>query len=252
MNFIKHVNKAKQKKLLNMNKKQSITNYIYSKLQEAKKTSTEGKPAKPPKAKKPAKKPPTDPKPAAPNPRDSPERVAERQARRLERARQAQRDLRDHLKGLPPEEQEKQKAEIEKKIADLYDYVKTDEQQQYIADFVKNLLTEQSAKEQEEKQPVVHTNAAGRQFKQRHIDRAVGHHEVWDEGEAGSLEHIFDARYDHSTGRVTNKHTGKELPDHISQLWDERQERGRQRGSRRRAHDEDNFPEPNWKDDEED
>ena len=129
----------------------------------------------------------------------------------------------------------------------MYDYVKTDEQQQYIADFVKNLLTEQSAKEQEEKQPVVHTNAAGREFKQRHIDRAVGHHEVWDQGEAGSLEHIFDAHYDPYTGSVTNKHTGEKLPDHISELWGERQERGRQRG-RRHA---DIFPEPDWKDDEE-
>jgi len=221
-----------------MNEKQSITNYIYSKLQEAKKISTEGKPAKTLKPKTPkAKKPSTEPKPAAPNPRDSSDRVAERQAKRLERARIAQRNLRAHLAGLPPEEQEKQKPEIEKRIDDLYDYVKTDEQQQYIADFVKNLLTEQSAKEQEAKQLVVHTNAAGREFKQRHIDRAVGHHELWDEGEAGSLEHIFDARYDHSTGRVTNIHTGEKLPDHISELWDERRERGRVRGSMRHAED---------------
>ena len=121
-------------------------------------------------------------------------------------------------------------------------------QQQYIADFVKNLLTEQSAKEQEEKQPVVHTNASGREFKQRHIDRAVGHHEVWDEGEAGSLEHIFDAHYDPYTGSVTNKHTGKELPGHIKDFFDER-------NSHESHHVQsaaEEFPEPNWKDDEED
>lgn len=236
-----------------MNKKQSITNYIYSKLQEAKKTSTEGKPAKTLKAKKPAKKPPTDPKPAAPPAPhwlDSPEHKARRQERALIRARLAHRSLRAEFKALSPEEQEKQEPEFEKQFQYWRDSL--NEQQQYIADFVKNLLTEQSAKEQEEKQPVVHTNAAGREFKQRHIDRAVGHHEVWDEGEAGSLEHIFDARYDHSTGRVTNIHTGKELPDHISELWGERQERGRLRGSRRRAHDEDNFPEPPEMDEEPD
>jgi len=219
-----------------MNEKQSITNYIYSKLQEAKKTSTEGKPPKTLKPKTPkAKKPPTDPKPAAPHWLDSPEQKQRREEKRLMNARLAHRSLRAEFAALSPEEQEKQEPEFEKQFQRWRDSVTNE--QQYIADFVKNLLTEQSAKEQEAKQLVVHTNAAGREFKQRHIDRAVGHHELWDEGEAGSLEHIFDARYDHSTGRVTNIHTGEKLPDHISELWDERRERGRVRGSMRHAED---------------
>ena len=234
-----------------MNEKQSIANYIYSKLQEAKKTSTEGKPAKTPKPKTPkAKKPSTEPKPAAPHPYDSPERVARRKQRWLDNARLAQKDLRARLKQMTPEEREEKEPGIQRQIDSWIDSVK--EQQEYIADFVKNLLTEQSAKEQEAKQPVVHTNSAGREFKQRHIDRAVGHHELWDEGEDGSLEHIFDARYDHSTGRVTNIHTGEKLPDHISELWDDRRERGRVRGSKRMRHAEDPSLEPPQEDEEPD
>ena len=236
-----------------MNKKQSIANYIYSKLQEAKKISTEGKPAKIPKPKTPkAKKPSTEPKPAAPHWLDSPEHAARRQERRLMNARLAHRSLRAEFAALSPEEQEKQEPEFEKQFQYWRDSVTNE--QQYIADFVENLLTEQSAKEQEAKRnPVVHTNAAGREFKQRHIDRAVGHHELWDEGETGSLEHIFDARYDHSTGHATNIHTGEKLPDHISELWDDRRERGRVRGSMRRAHEkhaEDTSLEPPQEDEE--
>ena len=133
--------KIKQKKPLKMNEKQSITNYIYSKLQEAKKIPTEGKPVKPPKAKKPAKKPPTDPKPAAPPAPhwlDSPEHKARRQERALNRARLAHRSLRAEFKALSPEEQEKQEPEFEKQFQYWRDSL--NEQQQYIADFVKNLL----------------------------------------------------------------------------------------------------------------
>lgn len=90
-------------------------------------------------------------------------------------------------------------------------------QEQYIADFVKNLLTEQR-----KKKPGGHTNADGEKWTKRHIDRAVRSGPPLVKGERGSLEHIFDAHYDPSTGRVTNKHTGEELPGHITDFFDER------------------------------
>lgn len=226
-----------------MNEKQSITNYIYSKLQEAKKTSTEGKPAKTPKAKKPAKKPPTDPKPAAPPAPhwlDSPEHKARRQERALNIARRAHRSLRAEFKALSPEEQEKQEPEFEKQFQYWRDSL--NEQQQYIADFVKNLLTEQR-----KKKPGGHTNAAGEMWTKRHIGRAVISGPPLVDGLRGSLEHIFDAHYDPYTGSVTNKHTGEKLPDHIKDLFDER-------NSHESHHVQsaaEEFPKPNWKDDEE-
>lgn len=223
-----------------MNEKQSITNYIYSKLQEAKKTSTEGKPAKPPKAKKPAKKPPTDPKPAAPHWYDSPEQVARRKERLLINARLAHKSLRAEFAALSPEEQEKQEPEFEKQFQRWRDSL--NEQQQYIADFVKNLLTEQR-----KKKPGGHTNAAGEMWTKRHIGRAVISGPPLVDGLRGSLEHIFDAKRDDYTGRVTNKHTGEELPAHIKDFFDERDSHE----SHHVQSAAEEFPEPNWKDDEE-
>lgn len=198
-----------------MNEKQSITNYIYSKLQEAKKTSTEGKPAKTLKAKKTSTegKPSKAKKPAAPHPYDSSERVARRKERGLINARLAQKALRAKLKEMTPEEREEKEPEIQRQIDRWVDSVK--EQQEYIADFVKNLLTEQRKKK------TVHTNADGEKWTQNHIDSAVNSGPPL-ANEHGSLEHIFDAHYDPSTGRVTNKHTGEELPGHITDFFDDR------------------------------
>lgn len=232
-----------------MNKKQSITNYIYSKLQEAKKTSTDPKPAKTPKPKTPkAKKPSTDPKPAAPHPYDSPEQVQRRQERRLISARLAHKSLRAEFATLSQEEQERREPEFEEKFKFWRDSVIDTrklfkEQQQYIADFVENLLTEQR-----KKKPGGYTNAAGEKWTKRHIGRAVIAGPPLVKGERGSLEHIFDAHYDPSTGRVTNKHTGEELPAHITDFFDERNSHE----SHHVQPAEHEFPEPNWKDDEED
>jgi len=224
-----------------MNKKQSIANYIYSKLQEAKKTSTDPKPAKTPKPRTPkAKKPSTDAKPAAPHPYDSPERVQRRKERGLINARLAQKDLRARLKQMTPEEREEKEPEIQSQIDRWIDSVK--EQQEYIADFVENLLTEQR-----NKKPGGHTNAAGEKWLKRHIGRAVIAGPPLVKGERGSLEHIFDAHYDPFTGRVTNKHTGEELPKHISDLWDERNSHE----SHFVQSAEDEFPKPDWKEEEE-